>query len=357
MASILYASPFPFANREAQQLHLALCELYPTASGAMFIAQRAGLEPWRLNAAQAAYLLWDQILDTGATAQLNREIVKLARDQNPRNPRRPFFDKLLAEEPIDTLDAEPRGLSGAPSFLIDNDNVTEEEALLFHDDLTLQIGRVPWLITVLQRLLTVAPAVCLLQVRTATASGTGTGFRIANDLILTNWHVLHIKNVVAATVSAEFGFDDDGKGGGLASTAYACDIASIRGKPDDDWAVIQVTSPLPNSIITLKLSEAAEPVMDAPAFVVQHPAGQRKRLAYVRNQITTIDPRVVQYLSDTQPGSSGAPVLDENGRLVALHHAGGRPQEVAGKTPIRKNEGIRISRVLEGFQQMNIPVV
>ena len=92
------------------------------------------------------------------------------------------------------------------------------------------------------------------------------------------------------------------------------------------------------------------------AFIVQHPAGDRKRVAFVRNQITWVDDRVVQYLSDTQTGSSGAPVFDRDGRLIALHRAGGRPQEVAGKQPLRKNEGVRIDRVVAGLKTRGIEI-
>jgi len=106
----------------------------------------------------------------------------------------------------------------------------------------------------------------------------------------------------------------------------------------------------------LRLSNSTAPILNAPAFVIQHPGGERKRLAYVRNQITRFDDRVVQYLSDTQGGSSGSPVLDENAKIIALHHAGGRPQEVAGKAPLKKNEGIRISRVRIGLESVGIAV-
>jgi V8-like Glu-specific endopeptidase len=89
-------------------------------------------------------------------------------------------------------------------------------------------------------------------------------------------------------------------------------------------------------------------------LIIQHPGGERKRVAYVRNQITEFDHRIVHYLSDTQTGSSGSPVFNENGRLIALHHAGGRPQEVAGKAPLRKNERIRIPLILNGLAQIGV---
>jgi len=133
-------------------------------------------------------------------------------------------------------------------------------------------------------------------------------------------------------------------------------VTTIEGDPADDWAVIRTAAPLDPAILTLPLTAFADPVREAPAFIVQHPGGDRKRVAYVRNQITDFDDQVVHYLSDTQSGSSGSPVLNEDGKLVALHRIGGRPQEVAGKLPLRKNEGVRISRILEGLEALHIDV-
>jgi hypothetical protein len=236
------------------------------------------------------------------------------------------------------------------------DRVTEPEALLFHDDLTVPIGRLQWLINVLRILQDVAPAVCLIRASRGDLEQTGTGFRIADDLLLTNWHVATIRGLPAANISAEFGFDDDGAGGGRESTAVECHCLPAAAEQADDWAALRVRTQMGASVPAIKLSNAAVPIIGQPAFIVQHPAGQRKRVAYARNQITDVTERVVQYLSDTQGGSSGSPVLDDQGRLVALHHAGGRPQEVAGRPPLRKNEGIRIDRVCEGLAQSGLAV-
>jgi hypothetical protein len=140
-----------------------------------------------------------------------------------------------------------------------------------------------------------------------------------------------------------------------AATQFICETASIQTNQQDDWGIIRARHELPPSIPVIDIADlAADPLVQKPTFIVQHPLGGRKRLAYVRNQITFFDDVVVQYITDTQVGSSGSPVFDEDGRIVALHHAGGRPQEVAGRQPIKKNEGIRISRVLAGLKSAGV---
>ena len=351
--NVLDAFPYPWHVSAARELHVVLTQLYPSGKAAQFMAQKAALDAGMLNADQAPYVVWKELLDLAATGRKTRALVTLARDQHADNARAPFLAALLNNEnPI--RDAEPRGELGAPAFLSHDDSITEREALLFRDDLTLPIGRVPWLIRALEQVLAASSAVCRLEVSRNIHAQTGTAFRIGPNLLLTNWHVLTFSDEPASAVTAEFGYEDDGKGGGLASTAIECDAASIVGEKANDWAVVRAKGSLPATATTLNVAEAAEPIVNESAFVIQHPGGSRKRIAYVRNQVTAVTDAVVQYLSDTQTGSSGSPVLNDAGRLIAIHHAGGRPQELAGRMPLAKNEGIRLSAVVKGFEALGV---
>src|SRR5262249_45748780 len=152
-------------------------------------------------------LLWDQLLATLAAKGTVRAVVRAARDQFPKNPRAALLDALLEDRHVPSS-AEPVAKQG-PSF---DDAVSEPEALLFFDDLTVPVGKVANLITTLNTMIKMAPAVCLLRVENLMGTFFGTGFRMGDELVLTNHHVLFPKNQVATKVHADFGFDVDASG-------------------------------------------------------------------------------------------------------------------------------------------------
>jgi endonuclease G len=62
--------------------------------------------------------------------------------------------------------------------------------------------------------------------------------------------------------------------------------------------------------------------------IIQHPGGGPKQMTVRNSQIITLTedeapdlaPRYIHYTTDTEPGSSGAPVLNDQWQVVAIHH-------------------------------------
>jgi len=349
---ILDEFPFPFHKPETQELMRVLAGLYRTEIEAVLLTQPFGVDPANVTPLQKPINLWFELLQMLAAQGTVRPTVEAVRKQFPRNPRAPFLDALLADR-VAPVSAEPVPPAGAHAVF--DDTVTAPEALLFFDDLTMPVGRVPNLVRTLGRLVTLASAVCLLRVENPFGQFFGTGFHIGRKWILTNHHVLFPRGAVATRVQADFGFDVDAVGNSLPVKSLAGSVRSIQGETADDWAVVGVDD-LESDWPVLALSGAAIPNVGDLAYIVQHPGGQQKRLGFVRNTISDVTDGVLRYLTDTEPGSSGAPVFDAQGDLIGLHHAGGSPVQVVGKPPVSKNEGIRISRVLERLQAAGIQI-
>jgi len=87
-------------------------------------------------------------------------------------------------------------------------------------------------------------------------------------------------------------------------------------------------------------------------YIIQHPNGGPKKIGMIHNVVRMVGPDVVQYLTDTEEGSSGSPVFDETWSLVALHHASVQDRK-AGLVEAR-NQGRRIDRVVEGMTRAGV---
>jgi V8-like Glu-specific endopeptidase len=363
MASILDTSPYPWPDPEAQQLYVTLYQIHSTSQAARSVVQKAGIDTSFIFFDQAIAYAWREVLDHAAVQGQCRQLVRIVNELlNSRSPSKEFIEALL-QNAAAPIDPEPRGDNGEPRFLRHDDQISEPEALLFEDDLTIPVTQVPALIDTLKRMDALSHSVCQLLVDCSGRIKHATGFRIGDDLLLTNWHVFHFQSPYSRKLQratagrARFGFNDDGVDAGLKATPVDCDVGSIIADQQNDWAVVRVKGELPAIWPIVKLSEAVDPVVDSTALIIQHPGGGGKRLGYVRNQVVAFDEQCVHYLTDTQQGSSGAPVFNSGGRLIALHHAGGRPQQVVGKAlPLKRNEGIRIARILDGLASQKVVV-
>lgn len=183
--------------------------------------------------------------------------------------------------------------------------------------------------------------------------GTGTGFLVAPGLLLTNNHVLPDAETAAAA-SARFNYEQDPAGELLASVYHRCapdrffltdpvldySLVAVLGDPGVRFGVIPVVP--------------AGVQVGSRVNIIQHPGGQPKQIALVDNQVAYRDDTVIQYLTDTLPGSSGAPVFDDQWRLVALHHSGGWIPEPSSASTHFRNEGIAIDALIAAWQKAGV---
>ncbi|MFN9660527.1 MAG: lipase family protein, partial [Cyanobacteriota bacterium] len=106
--------------------------------------------------------------------------------------------------------------------------------------------------------------------------------------------------------------------------------------------------------------------------IIQHPNCEPKQMAIRHNQVVDALELFLHYQTDTDPGSSGAPVFNDQWEVVALHHSGvpkrndkgevltsdGRLwQEWMGEQRIAwlANEGVRVSRLVRHIREQELP--
>lgn len=180
-------------------------------------------------------------------------------------------------------------------------------------------------------------------------AGYGTGFLVSPHLLLTNHHVLPSADVAAGS-TLELDFQRSLDGGPLPVVELRFDPARFFVADRSlDFAVVAVAG-APGSTAPYgwcRLTDAQGTVVVGECVtIIQHPRGREKEVVLRGNTLVDIPEQVLHYVTDTEPGSSGSPVFNDQWEVIALHHAS-VPDTQAG-TPGGGflNEGIRISRIL-----------
>lgn len=200
-----------------------------------------------------------------------------------------------------------------------------------------------------------AASVCRLTVSMASGHYYGTGFRVGESLLLTNHHVLYDwkrDDAQALSAFATFGYQVDLAGQLLKGTAVETDVATIVGERAHDWAVISTAEPLPAEVPILTLTASRPVKVDDRVMIIQHPNGLPKKVALAHNLVRHVDDDVVQYWTDTEPGSSGSPVFNEAWDVVALHHCWVK-SPVQDGTSFR-NQGRSITKVAKRLTSLGV---
>lgn len=149
-----------------------------------------------------------------------------------------------------------------------------------------------------------------------------TGGVVARDLILTNYHC--IPGFEGKVTRALFLVDyltADGKG----AFHLELDTQPVEADATLDFALIRLKGKLPDDMPILAL-ETRRPLVKERLVLVHHPAGLVKMMTQFRCIVSSQTPEegtAIRHLCDTQPGSSGAILFDEELGAIAIHHSGG----------------------------------
>ena len=199
--------------------------------------------------------------------------------------------------------------------------------------------------------------ICKVEVK---GDGSGTGFLVGTDAVITNYHV--VQKVIdgklqPAAVTLRFDYKRLANDSTLRGTEYklAADwkidvskysdvdladpasgtqetdrldyaLVRVEGTPADDpvgGAANADPSATPRGFIAVPT--AAHDFRARPAlFIVQHPDGGPLQLALDTEAVIDVNANGarVRYRTNTEPGSSGSPCFDGEWKLVALHHLG-----------------------------------
>lgn len=197
----------------------------------------------------------------------------------------------------------------------------------------------------------------------------GTGFLVSPALLLTNHHVLDGAAAAARSV-AEFDFQIDRLDQPLRVQRFR--LLPERFFLNDralDYALVAIADRSESGAAlggygycALDREEGKIRIGD-PINIVQHPLGEMKQVVVRENRLLDLLTDFAHYEADTEPGSSGSPVFNDQWEVVALHHSGvprtndaGQLLDVDGKPwhdgddPGRlvwiANEGVRVSRLV-----------
>jgi endonuclease G len=179
---------------------------------------------------------------------------------------------------------------------------------------------------------------------------------ISPNLLLTNHHVLDTVQA-AATSQVEFDFQDGIDGMLLNVTTFGLDPDRFFLADEAlDFAIVAVradTEELAPFGFNRLIKSDGKVLVGEFVTIVQHPRGEKKQVALRENRVIDGPDRYVHYSADTEPGSSGSPVFNDQWEVVALHHASVKAPEHTEFGGIL-NEGIRVSAILGAVEAVQL---
>jgi endonuclease G, mitochondrial len=312
-----------------------------------------------LPAAKSAALNWQKRTKEREKASRNLEAGKTIAADTPERVQKRLVHlsevALKSPAPISSADAETLVKSFALERIIGSDDLMD--------------------INMLELALAVSRFVGRINIRSSSKRtiGYGTGFMVSPRLLLTNNHVFPAPGDAAPSL-VEFDYQLDRFGRLLPVRSFCLEPETFFiTSPQLDFTLVAV-HPMAEDNTELKhfawlhlIGAEGKILIGDPVNIIQHPGGAPKHIAFRNNRLLDLFDIYEHYETDSEPGSSGSPVFNDQWEVVALHHSGVPKmkdgQLIAKDGSVWKdgmdpsqlewvaNEGIRISRLISSIQQ------
>jgi V8-like Glu-specific endopeptidase len=94
-----------------------------------------------------------------------------------------------------------------------------------------------------------------------------------------------------------------------------------RSTPVDELGGVEILAVdgIPSSIEPLTLGSTLDVKEGEPALIISYPLGGPLAFSLRDGRVVQVTPNTVVYRSATQPGSSGAPVFDDDWNVIGIH--------------------------------------
>jgi hypothetical protein len=322
-----------------QDLRSRLMAAFDTPAQVQYLMRSSGMETGFVDTSGPMAIVWTAVLDSARKQDRLRVLLSTAAQEPNGAAIKPLLTELLRETPAASTD--PTDSSDTIAWKVDPAASDRLERTIEAQSTLLDVS-------FLERGLELSPSICkLLVTLNDDKRYYGTAFRIGDDLLLTNHHVLFDTHGPAKAVEAWFGYELAFGGAPREYTVVACKPETVAGRADHDWAVVRTDGAIPGSAGIIPLTGALPPKALDRVYIIQHPQGQEKKIGMIHNVVTGVTDDVIQYRTDTEGGSSGSPVFNERWQVVGLHHRWG--STVKGGRTEYFNQGRRIERVVEGL--------
>ncbi len=317
-----------------------LASLLPFRQDAVPYLDAAGINWLTIDMAGNPVTLWHNILTYANANEQVMDMVNAVLEKFPKNPHLLAFKQ--PEEEDYNLGPDIKDMEWK-----DNQPVEDLEKLTGSVNTLLPIS---FLAVGLQK----ARAVARVYIKKGSKAEVGTGFLLPGNVFVTNNHVIKDKTTAGAAL-LQFDYEESADGNPVAVTEFKLDPSKgFATSVADDWTAVKVIGDANARFGALEPVENIAVQKDDFVNIIQHPGGRYKQIGLYHNMVTFSNDKIVQYLTDTEPGSSGSPVFNSEWQLVALHHSGGMLREPGSIQRLLRNEGININVVMAGLKANNL---